>query len=52
MRQRLTDIFAALAGASVLTLAMLAGIDHLAQQAPAAAASPAWAGYYVASILV
>ncbi len=48
MRQSLTDIFAALAGASVLTLAMLVGIDHLAQPAPGSAA---WAGYYVASTL-
>lgn len=48
MRKSLTDILAALAGASVMTLAMLVGIDGLAQPVPP---STAWAGHYVASTL-
>jgi hypothetical protein len=48
MNQHLSNVLAALAAASVMTLAMLIGIDALATPAQA---SPVWAGYYVASLL-
>jgi hypothetical protein len=46
--RRLTEVLAALAGASVLTVVMLASLHGLATHSPTA---PAWAGYYVASTL-
>jgi hypothetical protein len=48
MQQRLTDVLAALAGASVLTVAMLASIQGLSVPTPD---TLTWAGYYVASTL-